>query len=91
MMPKNQKIIGKRNVKTMKNSKLIAIDLFCGCGGFSYGFQQAGFKMALGIDMWKDATITYKHNFPEANVINEDITLVDAKTIMEKQDARKGK
>lgn len=90
MMPKNQKIIGKRNVKTMKNSKLIAIDLFCGCGGFSYGFQQAGFKMALGIDMWKDATITYKHNFPEANVINEDITLVDAKTIMEKAGCKEG-
>ena len=54
----------------MKNNKLVAIDLFCGCGGFSYGFQQAGFDMALGIDMWKDATVTYKHNFPNACVIN---------------------
>lgn len=90
MTRRNQKIIGKRNVKTMKDNKLTAIDLFCGCGGFSYGFKQAGFKMALGIDMWKDATITYKHNFPEASVINEDITLVDAETIMKKAGCKEG-
>lgn len=68
----------------MKDNKLIAIDLFCGCGGFSYGFQEAGFMMALGIDMWKDATITYKHNFPNAEVINDDITKVDGKDILNK-------
>ena len=74
----------------MTDNKLIAIDLICGCGGFSYGFKQAGFKMALGIDMWKDATTTYKHNFPEASVINEDITLVDAETIMKKAGCKEG-
>ena len=66
----------------MKNNKLVAIDLFCGCGGFSYGFQQAGFDMALGIDMWKDATVTYKHNFPNACVINEDITSISSDDIL---------
>jgi DNA (cytosine-5)-methyltransferase 1 len=66
----------------MKNNRLIAIDLFCGCGGFSYGFQDAGFDVALGIDMWKDATITYKNNFPNAKVINDDITKVNGKDIL---------
>lgn len=89
-MRKNQKTTEKRKVKIMRDNKLIAIDLFCGCGGFSYGFQQAGFEMALGIDMWKDATITYKHNFPGANVINEDITLIDAETILSKAGCKKG-
>lgn len=88
-MRKNQKTTEKRKVKIMRDNKLIAIDLFCGCGGFSYGFQQAGFEMALGIDMWKDATITYKHNFPGANVINEDITLIDAETILSKAGCKK--
>ncbi len=86
---KNQKIIEKRNVK-MKKNRLIAIDLFCGCGGFSYGFKQAGFEMALGIDMWKDATITYKHNFPDANVINEDITTVSVEKLLAKAGCKLG-
>ena len=31
------------------------IDLFCGCGGFSRGFEQAGFDVKLGIDVWEHA------------------------------------
>lgn len=38
------------------------IDLFCGAGGLSYGFEQAGFKVKLAIDMWEDAIATYNHN-----------------------------
>lgn len=59
------------------------IDLFCGCGGFSKGFQQAGYNIRLGIDLWKDATVTYKYNFPDAVVLNEDISTVDGKRILE--------
>jgi len=40
------------------------VDLFCGCGGFSEGFKLAGFNVVYGLDNWKDATITYKKNFP---------------------------
>ena len=72
----------KKEINEMKNNKLVAIDLFCGCGGFSYGFQQAGFDMVLGIDMWKDATVTYQHNFPNACVINDDITNISADDIL---------
>ena len=59
------------------------IDLFCGCGGFSKGFQQAGYNIRIGIDLWKDATVTYKYNFPDAVVLNEDISSVDGKRILE--------
>lgn len=58
------------------------IDLFCGCGGFSMGFHQAGFRIAYGIDNWKDATVTYQHNFPEAVISNEDITTIRGKDIL---------
>lgn len=43
----------------MKNK---IIDLFCGCGGLSLGFEMAGFEPILAIDLWKDAIITYNHN-----------------------------
>ena len=59
------------------------IDLFCGCGGFSLGFQQAGFTIAMGIDNWMDATVTYKNNFNKAIVLNEDIKDVDGKKIID--------
>lgn len=63
--------------------KYNVIDLFCGCGGFSKGFQEAGFDVCFGIDLWNDATVTYKKNFPEAVVLNEDITKVSSKMILE--------
>ena len=43
----------------MKNK---IIDLFCGCGGLSLGFEMAGFESVLAIDLWKDAIVTYNHN-----------------------------
>lgn len=39
------------------------IDFFCGAGGFSEGFRQAGFKVVAGIDSWKPAIDTFNFNF----------------------------
>lgn len=38
------------------------IDLFCGIGGLSLGFENAGFEIAAAIDMWDDAIKTFNHN-----------------------------
>lgn len=38
------------------------IDLFCGIGGLSLGFEQAGFDVVAAVDMWEDAVKTYNHN-----------------------------
>ena len=43
----------------MKNK---IIDLFCGCGGLSKGFEEAGFEIKAAIDMWNDAVVTYNKN-----------------------------
>ena len=43
-------------------SKPRILDLFCGCGGMSLGFEAAGFEVALAIDTWADAIKTYNHN-----------------------------
>lgn len=38
------------------------IDLFCGCGGLSLGFEKAGFEVVYAIDSWEKAVNTYNHN-----------------------------
>ncbi|MCL2565880.1 MAG: DNA cytosine methyltransferase [Defluviitaleaceae bacterium] len=65
------------------------IDLFCGCGGFSLGFLQAGFNVKLGIDSWADATTTFKHNLPNSTILNRDIIGVDGKDITDLLDLAK--
>lgn len=39
------------------------IDLFCGCGGLSLGFQKAGYKVLAAFDNWDDAVTVYHNNF----------------------------
>lgn len=50
-----------------------AVDLFCGAGGLSEGFRQAGFTILAGSDNDPDAMATYAANFPEAQAITGDI------------------
>ncbi len=57
-------------------NKLNAIDLFCGCGGLSYGFEQAGFNILLGIDNDSKALETFELNHYGAKSICGDITQI---------------
>ena len=54
---------------------LTLLDLFCGAGGLSEGFRQAGFSIVAGIDHDPDACATYAHNFPDAVTISGDLTV----------------
>jgi len=48
-------------------------DLFCGAGGLSEGFRQAGFRILAGNDLDPDACATFRLNFPDALAISGDI------------------
>lgn len=39
------------------------IDLFCGCGGMSLGFENAGFSIVAAFDNWSPAVKVYQENF----------------------------
>lgn len=60
-----------------------AIDLFCGCGGLSYGFEKAGFDILLGIDNDRMALNTFELNHKNSKTICGDITQVTKKDIYE--------
>ena len=53
---------------------LKVLDVFCGAGGFSEGFRQAGFSIAAGTDIDPDACATYTCNFPGAVTVCGDLT-----------------
>lgn len=51
------------------------VDLFCGCGGMSLGFQQAGFEIIAACDNWSPAVEVYQKNFAHS-VYLDDLSLV---------------
>lgn len=57
--------------------KYNAIDLFCGAGGLSFGFQSAGFNILLGIDSDAMALETFKKNHAGSKAICGDITKIN--------------
>lgn len=48
-------------------------DFFCGGGGFSEGFRQAGFDIVFAVDRWTPAVKTYLGNKPGVKVIQDDV------------------
>ncbi|MHB1958757.1 MAG: DNA cytosine methyltransferase [Acidobacteriaceae bacterium] len=49
--------------ETNSNPKPTIVDLFCGAGGLSYGFQKAGFSVSFAADFNSAAVETYNSNF----------------------------
>lgn len=60
------------------------IDLFCGCGGLSLGFESAGFNVLLGIDVWEDALKTYRHNHKNPNTLCGDLSTLKPEEVADK-------
>lgn len=52
---------------------LTCADLFCGAGGFSEGFRQAGFRVTKALDIWAPAVLTHEKNHPDTEAIRGDI------------------
>ena len=47
----------------MTKNSIRVVDLFCGCGGLSLGFEKAGFDIVAAFDNWPEAINVYRANF----------------------------
>lgn len=59
------------------------IDLFCGMGGFSEGFRQAGHEIVLAVDNWEPALQVHNANHTETLHWNMDISELQFKDLPE--------
>lgn len=59
----------------------LVVELFCGCGGTSLGFEMAGFELAVGCDIHQPSVKTFQTNHPNANTILGDVKKVEPETV----------
>lgn len=69
---------------------MTVIDLFCGAGGLSEGFRQAGFHVLAGQDFDDQAGATFAATHPEAKFIGGPIQAVTAQQLLKAAGKKKG-
>lgn len=72
------------------NRKYNLVELFAGGGGLALGMEQAGLNSIFLNELDKHACATLRHNRPEWNVVEGDITKIDFSAIKEKVDVLTG-
>jgi len=73
-------LITKKSIP--QNSKPLVVELFCGCGGTSLGFEMAGYEIALGCDIHKLSIETFRMNHKNASTILGDIKNLSTKDVL---------
>ena len=69
---------------------LTTIDLFCGAGGITEGFREAGYRCLYANDCMPEAIETFLLNHPEAWAEAEDVEEVDPVHVRERLGLAKG-
>ncbi|MDA7917375.1 DNA (cytosine-5-)-methyltransferase, partial [Akkermansiaceae bacterium] len=65
----------------MKKSNKV-ISLFSGAGGMDIGFKEAGFDIAVAVELDPSCCKTLRKNCPDLSVIEGDVSEVETKTIL---------
>ncbi|MDL4816935.1 DNA (cytosine-5-)-methyltransferase [Actinomadura opuntiae] len=67
---------GQRSIE--RGSEPVAVELFAGAGGLALGFERAGFRVAVAVEMDKDAAQTHRANHPGTVVLERDAREITA-------------
>jgi len=71
-----------RRREEVDEARIPIVDLFCGIGGFSHGFEQTGrFQVVTGLDLLPDRISTFCENHPSATAFCADITKLSFKSL----------
>ena len=62
--------------------KYNVLDLFCGCGGMSWGLKKKNFNIVAGIDNWEPALNTYAYNHGGTKALNLDLSRVEPSEVL---------
>jgi DNA (cytosine-5)-methyltransferase 1 len=57
----------------MAKTSCTSVDLFCGAGGMTLGFEQAGFSVAAAFDVEEFNVSTHRKNFPDTQAFAVDL------------------
>ena len=77
--------MGEVNKKPFK-----VISTFSGCGGSSLGYQLAGGKVLLAVELDNNAVQTYKANFPNTDIFHGDIAKLSVEEIFKRTGIKEG-
>src|SRR6266576_5155821 len=68
--------------RTRTNMPILALDIFCGAGGVTYGLRKAGIRVAVGVDKEEDCRLAYTQNNHAAKFLAGDIRKLSAQTLL---------
>lgn len=74
--------------KILYNDKPLVVELFCGCGGTSLGFELAGYEIAIGCDIHQPSINTFKTNHANVSTVLGDVRKVNPKSLLQLLDGR---
>ena len=65
------------------NFRPTCLDLFCGAGGMSLGFEEAGFDVVAGVEIDPVHANVHAYNFPKCTIYRSDINKLTGKRIIQ--------
>lgn len=72
-LSKNPLLKGKK--ASSKTQKLTCVDLFCGAGGITTGFKNAGIDIIASADFNESAAKSHNYNFPDIPFVKGDLSV----------------